>query len=424
MSSAQRASRPEATNKQSNANRVGEARTKMARALSLEGYAQDGLPVCPNCLKAQKGKAKIFDDGGFKCHACAWYVYNAVDFLTQPRVRRNGQLIGQAKEITDKSVTVRDRNGEFAIALDEVTLEGGKWPFAAAVDALLGADVQHPEGKAPTIDVIEFKPSFVATPNTDLYGRVIELGSVEAAQEFYARWFIDPASVEAYRAVRIMDQKQFMSDLREDFSPEEIVACGLATPEGYLLVNNRYPVVEPHVLPDGRIAGMQFRASEKTEQEIAAHKAYSARKKQAESEGKPFTEDKVPYVAKFLSLNGATAPQRCGFGLHLIEDAVRSGDPQRLKRATIAEGFKDSLAGATFGLLTYGLPGAGILPVRAVCNLLTHFEEVHVCLDADEAGEKGRRQLIAHLESFGIKAIDHPPPAGMDITDVLVSKHM
>lgn len=403
--------------------RLGFARTQMARALSLEGYACDGLPVCPQCHTAQKGKGKVFEDGGFKCHACAYYAYNALDFLTLPRVRRGGTIIGQAKEVTDRDLLVRTRGDESRVPLAEVTLEGGKWGFAQAVDALCGADVAHPEGKTPVLDAIEAKPTFEATPNPALYQRVLELGSLEAAQAFYGRWHIDPEVVARFRAVRITDQRALLRGLREQFSPEEIIAAGLATQEGHLLLNARYPVIEPHILPDGRVAGMQFRGSEEVEAHVAAHKAYKARRDVAEVAGVPHTETKVEYVPKFLSLLGASAAQQCGLGLENLQHLVEAGEPAGLARVYIVEGFKDLLAGETMGLSCYGLPGAGKLPVRAVCQLLARFGEVHVALDGDEAGAKGRERLLVHFKLHGVSAVEHPPPVGMDICDVLVARH-
>lgn len=405
------------------AERVAEARTQMARALSLEGFVSDGLPVCPQCHKAQKGKSALFDDGGFKCHACGFYAFNAVDFLTQPRVRRAGQLIGQARDVGEQVVLVRNRREELTVPVGEVELEGGKWPFALAVDALLGADVPHPEGRTPVLEAIEVKPSFTATPDPALYARVLELGSVDAAQAFFGRWGIDADVVARFRTVRLtLTDAELVKALRRDFSPEQLIASGLATPEGYMLVNQRYPVIEPHVLPDGRVAGMQFRGSEDVEAQVAAHKAFKARRDAAEAAGEPFNEDKVAYVPKFLSLNGATAAQQCGLGLENLQRLVDLGDPSQLRKVWVVEGFKDVLAGETMGMTCYGLPGAGKLPVRAVCSILSRFDEVRVALDGDDAGREGRQRLLRHFADHGVHAVEHPPPAGMDICDVLMSK--
>lgn len=404
---------------------VQTARENMAYALTLEGYAtEDGLPVCPSCLKAEKGRATIHPDGGFKCHGCGFYTHNAVDFLTRSRVRHQGRVVGTFGSHKGDQVEVNPRRrGEQPTLLpaSEVVVEGGSWQFATAVRALLGEDVPHPEGSVP-IHTVVAQAKVTATPNPELYSRVLELGDVSAAAHFYGRFAIPPHVVEAFRVTQIVDQRALVAGLRKDFSPQDLIAAGLATAEGHLLVNARYPVIEPFILPDGRVAGMQFRASEETEAAIAAHKHYKAARDKALAESKEFSGEKVPFTPKFLSLVGTSSAQRCGFGLHLLQHAIDSNNPEKLRRVDIVEGAKDAMADTTFGHLSYGLPGAKVLPVRAVCLLLARFEEVHVCLDGDAAGAEGRAALLDHLQRFGINAVDHPPPDGMDIADVLMAK--
>lgn len=402
--------------------RLLNARRQMPVALALEGFVVDGRPACPDCHRADKGRNKIFADGGFKCHGCAYYCANALDLLTRPRVRSRAtnRIIGTLEQTTPTFVRVkvdRDRFEEHNAA--SVTVEGGRWSFKDALDALSGGEVRHPDGAVPEIPALEVKPEFTATPNPELYASVLELGSVEAAVEFYGRWHISPATVEASRAVRIVDQRRLLRELNARFGPDALVKAGLATDEGYLLVNQRYPVIEPHLLPDGRVAGMQFRGSEETERLVAAHKAYKAAKDAAEARGERFDGEKVKHVPKFMSLNGASPASRCGFNLPQVAAAAEHGT---VKTVWLVEGFKDVLAGAELGMLCYGLPGAGLLPVRAVCQLLASFPDVRVALDGDAAGAAGRQRLLKHLARFGVTGKEHPPPAGMDITDVLVTK--
>ena len=398
------------------------ARANMATALTLEGYVSNSYPVCPNCAQAEKGKSKIFDDGAFKCHACGYWVANAIDFLTLPRVRKGGQLIGQALSQNTTDVTIRTSyvksEAVLVLPLSEVSLEGGKWPFALAASALSGNDIPHPEGKQ-VVEVLTLKPQFLAVPNPELYQKVLNLGSVSAAQEFYGRWFIDPKIIEESKAVVITDQAALVAGLRSVFTAEQLIAAGLATPEGYLLVNAKYPVVEPHLLPDGRVAGLQFRASVIHEQAILAHKKYKSLDASLRIKA-----EKVPYVPKFLSLNGTSIAQRCGFGLPRLGQLLSLSSPNTLKtkKVYIVEGFKDVQAARTLGLEAYGLPGASLLPVKAVVRILSQFKEVHVSLDNDAAGEVGTAKLIKYLQTAGLSAIAHPPPVGMDITDVLIKK--
>jgi hypothetical protein len=105
-----------------------------------------------------------------------------------------------------------------------------------------------------------------------------------------------------------------------------------------------------------------------------------------------------------MSLRGASIAARCGFGLPRlaqVADEVAVGG--RRRTVYLVEGFKDLLAARTLGVESYGLAGAGLLPVRAVCELL------------------GRVGPIA-VQSHGVQAYAKAPPEGMDMTDVLVSK--
>lgn len=403
------------------------ARANMALALTIEGFDADGRAVCPSCRKAERGSNRIFGDGGFKCHKCSFYIPNAVDLLVLPRLRgADGRIVGFVSARTDSTLTVKAAGGvTIEVPAKGAQLEGGDWKFRDAIEALSTGKVVGVDGQTREIKpAVEVEPEFNSVPNPELYAAVLELGDVEAAQTFYGRWHISADVVADSRAVRITDQRALLKGLRERFSPEEMIAAGLATPEGHMLVNARYPVVEPHILPDGRVASLQFRAGEDTEQSIAAHKAYKKAKEAAVAAGRQYRGEKHKYVPKFLSILGAPITGRCGFGLPRIQqllEAADAGDGTLPDRIYVVEGFKDVLAARTMGLEAYGLAGAGLLPVRAVCRMLGRFE-VHVALDADEAGEVGRERLMTHFANHGVTAVDHAPPAGMDITDVLVDK--
>jgi hypothetical protein len=357
------------------------ARLNIAAALALVGSLDGERPRCPKCGRSKNGKVAVFADGGFHCHGCGYHANNAVDFLVD---------------------------------------QG--WSFVNAKKALNG---QAYDGNPAPVDLptVELRPEFTAVPDPEVYAAVLECGDVDKAVEFYGRWFIDPDAVRRSRVTRIVDQAGMARTLKNLFGAERLIASGLATDEGLFLVNARYPVVEPHLLPDGRVAGLQFRASEDTEADIAAHKAYTKARDEAKARGEKYTGRKVEYVPKFLSLRGAPITSRCGFGLQRLAD-LRAGvdNGARPGKVYVVEGQKDVLAANTLGLEAYGLAGAGLKPVRAVCNLLLPFE-VHVSLDGDAAGAEGRQRLLEHFAAHGVTAVDHPPPDGMDICDVLVSKH-
>lgn len=425
------------------------ARANMALALTIAGLLADKRPICPSCHKAEKGSVKLFADGGFKCHKCGHYVANALDLLCSDWVRATatGEIVGRLDSVDGDTIVVKATGGRVLRHTTETAkIERSEWKFRDAVEALSSGVVRGADGKPRQVAAaIEIEPEFVATPNPDLYARILELGDVEAAQEFYGRWFIDPTVVADSRAVRIMrDQRSLLAELVKDFKPEDIIAAGIATTEGYLLVNDRYPMCEPHILPDGRVASIQFRASEQTEEAIAAHKRYkadyAAQKEAAEAAGRDFrfVGDKHKYVPKFLSVMGAPMNARVGFGLPRIVELIRAAGldvdatgtvvpgtnpipDTPIGKLYIVEGFKDMVAARSMGLEAYGMAGAGLLPVRAVCRMFSLFD-VRVSLDGDDAGESGRQRLVDHFANHGVTSTAQPPPAGKDITDVLVDK--
>lgn len=365
------------------------ARGQIGRALALAGLlSRDGLPVCPECGESARGKVKVFADGGLHCHRRGHHVSNAIDLLV-----------------------------------------GRGWKFPDAVRALLGDDTAVPEHLRNREAAVSIPPAFTAHPDLEVYEAVLAAGDVEAACAFYGRWHIAPEVVRASRAVVVTDPKALARDLADRFGPERLIAAGLASDDGRLYLHRDYPVVEPHLLPNGVCSAMQFRGSIETEARVAAHQAAKAARAEAEASGTRYQGPKAPYVPKFLSLRGASIAARCGFGLPRIAeladaaDAARAaGEKPRPARIFIVEGFKDLLAARTLGLECYGLAGAGLLPVRAVCTLIRRAGMAVVSLDGDEAGEAGRARLLEHFAAHGVPAEAKPPPAGMDMCDVLVAK--
>lgn len=368
------------------------ARGQMARALSLEGLVtEDGRAVCPECGEAARGKTKVFADGAFHCYKGGHHVHNAIDLLV-----------------------------------------GRGWKFIDAVRVLNGNDAAIPEElRGRTKRTVAIAPTFNAHPDIEVYEAVLAAGDVDAACEFYGRWYISEEVVRESRAVVITNPAALARDLVANFPPERLVACGLASEEGKLYITNHYPVIEPHLLPKegSPCTAMQFRGSEATERRVAEHKAYKEAKKAAQEAGRTYRGPKVDYVPKFLSLRGARLEARCGFGLprlgELAEaaDAARArGETPRPKKVYIVEGFKDLLAARTLGVEAYGLAGAGLLPVRAVCQIISRVGVAAVSLDGDEEGENGRARLMEHFSAHGVTAEVKLPPPGMDMCDVLVAK--
>lgn len=398
------------------------ARLQIARAFALEGFVRDGKPVCPSCGTAVAKRVKLFTDGGAHCHKCKWHVHNAIDLLCETRVRvRSAGLVGVVVARTKDTVTYRDRLGNEQVAgIGDVGLEGGEWEFREAVKALLGEEHTAPEGRAPCeLPDVDLTASFTATQDPEVYECVLASGDVDAAVEFYARFGISPEVTIASRATRITSQGKLISALRKNFEPERIVASGLATEEGYLLISDRYPVIEPHLAPAGWAAGMQFRGSEIIERRAKAHAKYKRQRAAVEAAGGTWRGEKVPHVSKFRSLKGAPLNARVGFGLANIAAA----QDQVGRRLWIVEGFKDTLAAETFGLLAYGLPGSdGLLPPAPAVELMRPFR-VSIVFDGDNAGRNGAPALAEHLERhFGIKAEIKELPDGRDVTDMLMER--
>lgn len=393
------------------------ARTDIKRAFELCGLADSkGNPICPQCGKGGKSRVKFFRDGGFKCFSA-------------------GNCYGRKAGAVD---LVMERLGV---------------PFPEAVALLLGRPVKEKTRGAkpmPPPVVIETEANeFRAVVDSAVYDAIASHGSVAAAARYYARFHIDRAAVEEAGTFLIEDIPAMQKALLDQFGRDRLIACGVVIVKDddkpdFWVVNEQYPVGEPHRHPQGQILGLQFRPSLEQEKRYKAHRAYSNAKNEALAKGETFREPRYEerYVPKFMSLKGGTGTDHLvGCGLPRLAK-IRQDHSQTVY---IVEGFKDMLAMRTLGFEAYALPGAGTTPPKEALRLLSSFN-IALSFDADEGGDVGGARLEAVLARHGIltEGADLPedaeawatswrafreehalrcyrkrPPAGMDIADVL-----
>jgi hypothetical protein len=220
-------------------------------------------------------------------------------------------------------------------------------------------------------------------------------------------------------------------ELTERFGLERLAACGvvrLGDPDGetarerepYWVVSNDYPVIEPHLRPDGRVVGMQFRPSYEREARFRKHLTYKAQKEAAEANGETYRDPKwdEKYIPKFMSLRGGVP------GEHLVGCGLPRLSTLEPTDVCVVEGFKDYLAMRTMGFEAYAIPGSKAMPAKKVCRVLSRHTMV-LTLDADAAGQAGVEALQEHFDELEVQW--RPPnrgfPEGWDVTDYLVSKH-
>lgn len=342
-----------------------EARRQVDRAFAILGLVEGKSAQCPECGTSKRGKVALRNDKGYwKCHKCdAW----------------------------GSSIKLLEAHG---------------YSFVDAVAALLGRPVSNQVTIPKKIVLPEADKSFRSTVDPELYQAIVSRGTFTGAARYYAAWHITPTAVRATGAVRIDDVTTLKSDLTKEFGRGRLVTAGVIKPAeettngvDVWLISDKYPVIEPHKLPDGQIVGMQFRPSETQLARISAHK---------QGDG--------AYVPKFLSLRGAGPDGLVGCGLDLLD-----GDDQIVY---LVEGFKDLLAVMTMGGKAYALPGAAAnLPPVALDVLRRH--RLIVALDADDAGEAGSKRLVSLLREAGISqvTVKQDMPAGMDACDVLVARY-
>lgn len=416
---------------------IAQARTHIKEAFELAGLVDDhGNAICPKCGKSGRNRMRFFPGGGYQCYSSEWC--NAGD---------------------NQAVTLLVDRG---------------WKFTDAALALLGRPHGH-KTEESVRSVLNEVNGFRAEVDSEVYEAVIACGSKQAAADYYARWHISAESVAELGTSVILDVPKMKETLTKKFGKDRLVEAGLVRPgEGdrrdYWVINKHYPVLEPHRNSEGRVVGLQARASADREARYKKHLAYSAQKKAAEAKGETFRDPNADerYVGKFSSLRGGQP------GKHLV-----GGGLDRLAKLEvgttvyIVEGIKDMLAMRTLGFEAYALPGVGVAPPPEAMRFLARCN-VQLCFDADDGGDTGTEKLSLELAKYGIvfnelgmqwhkanpetapegllkqfldaekveaaaadwamkvvagrrerglRCLRKRPPEGMDVTDVLVDKH-
>ena len=288
--------------------------------------------------------------------------------------------------------------------------------FPDSVNVLLG---RH-KGSIPKAEVHRLIPDshigdgFKAATEPwvwELYAAVLNSAhvSVEAAQQYYARWHINPDAVAVQQARLIVDSKALQAEMLAGFSPDKLVESGLfvetKSAQLFMLCGYKYPVIEPAIDHRGRVRNMQFRASMKQREAIAAHK---------NGDGK--------YVAPFMSIKGSGERHLIGCGTSRLMNVTN-------KLVYVVEGFKDLLAANTMGAEAFAMPGTGVLPPPGLVKILAaQGHSILVALDGDEAGNASAPKVAEHFIEHGFDAtkvrIKTDMPDGMDVTDILVKTKM
>lgn len=303
---------------------------------------------------------KIFENGDFHCRRCG--------------------LVGGPR--SKAGTTSKSGNASAGNAIDLLYTYAGL-AFKDAVGLL--AHGVTPDGEIE-LEIPEYNPApaFAAALDTELYDAILEMASLEKAQEFFAVKGISPEAVAAAKVRFVDDPVSLTNKLLATFGVDRIVAAGLTDQEGKrMLLSKDYPVIEPQLNVTGNCTNLQFRASVQQREKVRAH------------------DNKEPgskYVPKFLSLRGATAAHRSGYGAHLL-----AGYPSG-KAVWIGEGGQDFMAGLTMGLSMFCLPGTSTRPTDDIVKLLGRHKLV-IAFDADKGGDEGRQGLVAFLAQFGICSV-------------------
>jgi len=379
---------------------IDAADQQVVRAFQILGLVANGALICPSCAtsKPKKVEAKISSSGRhyWTCHRCGAYG-SATKLL-----RENGRKLPQA------------------------------------VNELLGrSTITGPLAVLPEVKVA--KP-FNAVVDVEVYNTVRRLGSIEAAQAYYARWHISPESVAEAGSSRIIEPAKAHAELLARFGDERLRDAGILTTDrngnDYWMFNDDYPVIEAHAWINANITGMQFRPSEKQLRKVQAHKAWKKRwsgqfgpdgveldasdaYEQAKALDAESAGPEHKYVPPFMSVKGAGPDSLLGCGLRRIS-TLEPG-----QRIYVVEGFKDLLAARTLGVEAYAIPGVAGMPPAKVCQFFSsRGDTLVVTLDGDEAGARGRDTLMAHFTNNNVKAERKDDlRSGMDIADVLVELH-
>lgn len=361
-----------------------EAKSRIAEAFALAGLVEGGNFICPACGKVHRSR------GTMKVRPTGWYCYSAGE---------GGDSI--------------------SLLQDHLGLS-----FPEAVNTLLGRTANPAEGdpdrkpkrkvRLPKLDADRHK----ASVDPEVYAAVVALAGADgraAAAEYYGKWFIHPGAVQESGAVMVTDMPALQKELTSRFGIQRLRDCGLVTEDrkgrDYWLLNDEYPVIEPHWTPKGNLVGMQFRPSYAQLERVRAHLRWVAAKEAGDT-----SVPEAKYVPKFLSLAGVNPEESLvGCGLHRLAQLPPG------TTVVIVEGFKDLLAARTMGQEAYGMPGTSAKIPDRVLNLLRRFRVI-VALDGDEAGRAGRDKIIEYLHEAGITAAPASMPEGMDVADILAAK--
>lgn len=379
---------------------LSEAAQQVPLAFQIAGLlGAAGNPTCPACGNADPKKvvwkvAAASSGSYWKCYPCGAYG-------------------GAVKLLTERGV-----------------------PFVQAVNQLLGRDTEQ-TGRSAMPAPQPIPPSFAAVVDVEVYDAILESADVAAAQRYWAEWHIDPEVVRLSRS-GVVNARSLQADLLARFGMARLLQCGVCKPgeEGrpeYWLLNEEYPVLEPHLSPTGHAVGLQFRPAGRRKAAVEAHKAFKRRWAAVDGTRSASTVwaeaaavdpkaagPKVPYVPPFLSLRGAGQNSYVGCGLPQLATSPPT-------KVYVVEGFKDLLAantlGGQVGWLAYAVPGVGTMPPPlALAQLKRHT--VCVALDGDAAGARGRETMVQYLTDQGITATAKPVLVnGLDVADVLVDKH-
>ena len=375
------------------------ARRQLRLGFAAAGLFEENRPVCPACGENRRGKVKLKEEAAnpyWKCFRC----------------------------------------GEFADVFHAMELRGIK--FTEAMRVLLGRGGSiDPSRLREIAGVLESTPSFVADVNFEVYDLIRDTADLEAAQKYYGQWHIDPAVVEDAGSRYITDAKKLEKELLSRFGRDTLLQCGVLmidkNGKDMFLFSNDYPVIEPHESPNGHVVGLQFRPSPRQLLRIRAHKDWKKRWSGTVDKDGQAIEAKeawrtayaadaeaageyAPYIAPFMSIRGAGPDSLVGCGVHRIAGLDNA------TKVYVVEGFKDLMAARSMGVEAYAIPGTGIMPPEKVCRLLGRHEMI-VMLDGDDAGAKGRANLLAHFATNGVKAAEmRDVRIGMDVADILVER--
>ena len=386
-------------------NEFSDADREAARRLLRVGFAAAQLlvenrPICPACGENRRGKVKLKEDATnpyWKCFRC----------------------------------------GAFADVFHAMELRGIK--FVDAMRILLGRGGSiDPRALRAIADSVEAAVSFVATVDVEVYNLVHQRSDLAAAQRYYASWHISADAVAEAGSRVVLDPKGLERELLELFGRDRLLESGVMmidkNGKDLFLFSADYPVIEPHLSPNGHVVGMQFRPSPRQLAKVQAHKAWKKRWgghvdndgntveakeawKAAYVADADAAGEYAPYIAPFMSIRGAGPDSLVGCGIARIA-ALPAGS-----KVYVVEGFKDLMAARTLGVEAYAIPGTGVMPSAKVCQLLVRHQML-VMLDGDEAGAKGRAALLEHFATMKVPAVERPDlRPGMDVADILVERN-